>query len=84
MKKLTEDEIQDKIELLEKARELIEEAVDNIKEAVSNTDEKERAKAYIIPTLEMCCYKETNWLGKQPSNIEELIEALEEYENEGE
>jgi len=82
MEKLSKKVIKEKIALLEEARELIEKAVANIREAVQDTSEDSRAAAYIIPTLEMCCYESTNWLGKQESNIEELINSLEESEDE--
>jgi len=77
MKELSKEDIQEKTEDLEEARELIEKAVYKIKNVVRGTSEEDRARAYIIPTLEMCCYKKTDWLGSQPSNIEELIEVLQ-------
>lgn len=81
-KDLNKDEIQEKVKLLKEARELIEEAVDKISKAVIGTSEEHRADAYIIPALEMCCYEKTDWLGSQPSNIEELIKALQEEDEE--
>lgn len=84
MKELSKEEIQERVDLLVEARELIEEAVSKIQEAVADTPEESRADAYIIPSLEMCCYEKTGWLGKQPSNIEEMIEALQEKEKDEE
>lgn len=82
MAELSKKEIQEKINLLEEARTLIEEAITKIEDAVSNTDEEHRAEAYIIPSLKMCCYNETGYLGSQPSNIEELIDSIDEMKNE--
>jgi hypothetical protein len=42
------------------------------------------AEGYVIATLEMCASAHSRWLGKQPYNIDELIDALEEMREEEE
>ena len=54
---------QERVDELEMAREEIESAIKRIKSAVRKTLLEDRARAYIIPVLEMCCYKDTSWLG---------------------
>lgn len=66
----------ERLDKLDEARECIEEAVRLIREATRGTDEERRANAYVIPTLKMCAGNDHEYLGSQPSNVEELYEAL--------
>jgi hypothetical protein len=79
-----EMDIEDRIDLLEEARGYIEDAIALIKEALKGTDLYDAAERYIIASLEMCSYAKTRWAGKQPYNIDELIEELEAMKKEEE
>ena len=73
---------EDRIDALEQAQEKIEEAIDLIRSAVSGTEEENGAEAYVIPSLTMCAYDKTQYLGQQPYNCDELINTFENEEEE--
>lgn len=70
--------LQERLDLLYDAQNVIAEAVDNIRQAVQDTGLEDRARAYIIPTLEMSLSDDHGWLGHQPCNIAEMIEHLKD------
>ena len=68
---------EERVDLLLEAQECIYAAVDKIKEAIAGTGEEDMAEAYVIPSLKMCASDNHGYLGSQPSNISELIDAIE-------
>jgi len=61
---------------LEEARDHLLSAIGLIQQATQGTEEQGRARAYILPTLEMCASQNHHYLGSQECNIDELIQAL--------
>ena len=66
----------ERISNLEEAQNLIAEALDLIKAAIRGTGLKHRAEAYIVPTLIMAISDDHDYLGGQPCNLGEMIEAF--------
>lgn len=71
----------ERIVLLEEARECLNEAIDLIKQAVQGTSLEDRAESYVLPSLTMCASDEHDYLGSQPCNIAEMIQALFDGDN---
>ena len=76
------NDINDRIYALEEAQGHLEEALDLVRQAVRGTRLEDRADAYIIPSLAMCIGDGHGYLGSQPSNLAEMIQALREYDDE--
>jgi hypothetical protein len=72
------------IELLQDAQELLREAIRLIELATTNTDADVTADAYTIPTLKVLCDNDHDYLGRNPGNLEDLIELVTEPEPEPE
>ncbi len=69
---------QERIELLEDARESIDQAVGLIRQAIEGTKLEDYVEAYVIPALVLCARRESEYLGQQPANIDEVIERIED------
>jgi len=70
----------DRTEDLLNARDSLLTAIELIEQAVRGTSVEDYAESYIIPTLRMCVGNDHTYLGNQPANIDELIDALEDGE----
>ena len=70
------DELQERFDHLEMAHDLLCEAIEQIQAAVHRTELEAGADAYIIPALKMALSDEHEYLGHQPYNVAELMEAL--------
>lgn len=66
----------DRLALLEDAHEGLQQVIATIRKAISGTDMEARAESYILPSLRMCLDDHHSYLGGQPCNIEEMIQAL--------
>ncbi len=69
---------EDRIEMLLDAQEQLGEVISLIKDAVRGTDSEHYAGSYVIPTLLMAKNEEHGYLGSQPANLDELIAAFED------
>lgn len=67
----------ERLDMLEEARTHIREAIRLVRAATADTREEARADAYLIATLKMCAGGDHGYLGRQPANIDELLEALD-------
>lgn len=81
---MSNEEVQERIDQLEYAQDLLYEAIEQIQAAIRRTDLEAGAEAYIIPTLKMAASSEHEYLGSQPYNVTELIEALKASEDDEE
>jgi hypothetical protein len=75
------NDIADRIYALEEAQGHLEEALDLVRQAVRGTRLADRADAYIIPSLAMCIDENHGYLGRQPSNLAEMIQAFKDYDD---
>jgi len=73
---LTEDELQDRIEMLQDAREKLDQAIGLITDALWGTDESSHAQSYIIPHLKSWLYEG----GHYNVTINHYIESLKQLE----
>jgi hypothetical protein len=69
--------VDERLEMLEDARTHLQEAIRLVRAATAGTREEARADAYLIATLQMCAGSDHCYLGRQPANIDELLDALE-------
>jgi len=71
IKKLSQEEIEERIELLDEAEEKLWEVIDLIRGAVKDTSEEGRAESYILPHLK-------SWINSsyQIASIKELRENI--------
>jgi hypothetical protein len=76
------NDIDDRIYALEEAQGHLEEALDQVRQAVRGTRLKDRADAYVIPSIAMCIGDDHGYLGRQPCNLAEMIRAFKEYDDE--
>ena len=73
---------QERIDMLYEAQEYLEEAIQLIKGAVRGTDSQSYAESYVIPTLIMAKTEDHGYLGSQPANLDELIQAMDGSDDE--
>jgi predicted deacetylase len=71
----------ERIEMLEEAREHLEYAIELLEKAIRRTPIENRAHAYVVPALKMSASASHEYLGCQTANIDELIHALEDGED---
>ncbi len=63
-------------EMLTEAQELLRQAIELITEAVEGTNVYLTADAYTIPTLEKLIDNESQWLGRNPGDLQGLSEDM--------
>lgn len=71
---------EERIELLQDAQMDINNAIEKIRQAMGDTSSWGRVKGYLVSQLELAIGSDNEWLGKNPSNIQSIIEDIENDE----